>query len=126
MGEDTIEGAFVAGQTIQGISNDDEDLLIKCTLEGIIATKTINNDGNLMSEGDLVTVTGGGQGAIIQVDTVGAGNITEIFVDNVGSGYAIGDVAIVFSSGNASAKVSVVNGGISLEVVHQALHQQII
>ena len=59
LGEDTIEGTFVAGQTIQGISNDDEDLLVKCTLEGIIATKTINNDGNLMSEGDLVTVTGG-------------------------------------------------------------------
>ena len=114
LGEDTIEGTFVAGQTIQGISNDDEDLLVKCTLEGIIATKTINNDGNLMSEGDLVTVTGGGQGAIIQVDTVGAGGITEIFVDNAGSGYAIGD-AIVFSSGNASAKVSVVNGGISPE-----------
>ena len=114
LGEDTIEGTFVAGQTIQGISNDDEDLLVKCTLEGIIATKTINNDGNLMSNGDLVTVTGGGQGAIIQVDTVGAGGITEIFVDNAGSGYAIGD-AIVFSSGNASAKVSVVNGGIAPE-----------
>ena len=91
-----------------------EDLLVKCTLEGIIATKTINNDGNLNSVGDSVTVTGGGQGAQIQVDTVGSGGITEIFVDNPGSGYAIGDV-VNFSSGNASAKISVVNGGITPE-----------
>ena len=49
--------------------------------------------------------------ANIQVDTVGSGSITEILVDSVGSGYAIGDV-VNFSSGNASAKVSVVNGGI--------------
>ena len=114
LGEDTIVGTFIAGQTIQGISNDDEDLLVKCTLEGIIATKTINNDGNLYSVGDSVTISGGGQGAQIQVDTVGSGGITEIFVDNPGSGYAIGDV-VNFSSGNASAKIAVVNGGITPE-----------
>ena len=81
LNEDTIEGTFVAGQTIQGISNDDEDLLVKCTLEGIIATKTINNDGNLMSSGDLSQSQVVVQGASIQVDTVGSGGITEIFVD---------------------------------------------
>ena len=53
-------------------------------------------------------------GASIQVDTINSGSIEEILVDSVIVNYAINDV-INFSSNNASAKVSVVNGGIAPE-----------
>ena len=114
LNEDSISGTFVVGQNITGTANDDEDVLVTATLSGIIVTKTIGNDGGGYSSGDVVAITGGGTGASIQVDTIGSGSIEEILVDSVGSGYAIGDV-VNFSSGNASAKVSVVNGGIAPE-----------
>ena len=50
----------------------------------------------------------------IKIRTLGSGSIQEIVVDSGGSGYEVGDV-INFSSGNASAKVSVVDGGVTLE-----------
>ena len=114
LNEDSINGTFVVDQNITGTDNTDEDVLVTATLTGIITTKTINNDGGGYSSGDVVAISGGGTGASIQVDTIGSGSIEEILVDSVGSGYAIGDV-INFSSGNASAKVSVVNGGIAPE-----------
>ena len=114
LNEDTISGTFVAGQNITGTDNIDPDILITCTLEGIIATKTITNDGIFYNEADTVAVSGGGNGAIIQVGSVGSGTIDEIIVDNGGSGYVIGD-NVNFSTGNATAKVSVVNGGITQE-----------
>ena len=114
LGEDSIVGTFVAGQNITGTDNTDEDVLVTCTLEGVITEKTITNDGALYSADDAVTITGGGNGASIQVDTVGSGSIENIFISSAGSGYAIGDV-VNFSTGNASAKVSVVNGGIAPE-----------
>ena len=114
LNEDSITGTFVTGQNITGTANDDDDVLVTATLSGIITTKTITNDGVGHSSGDSVTISGGGTGANIQVDTVGSGSIEEILVDSVGSGYEIGDV-VNFSTGNASAKVSVVNGGIAPE-----------
>ena len=65
-------------------------------------------------------VSGTGNGAIVQVDNVGSGSITEILIDDFGTGYAIGD-SITFTNtntngGGATAKVSVVNGGITTEL----------
>ena len=114
LGEDSIVGTFVAGQNITGVDNTDEDVLITCTLQGIINTKTITNDGTFYNVGDTVTITGGGNDAIIQVDSVGSGSISEIVVDSGGTGYEIGDT-VNFNTGNATAKVSVVNGGITQE-----------
>src|SRR6056300_380547 len=114
LGDDSITGTFVTGQNITGTDNTDPDVLVTCTVQGIIATKTINNDGTFYNEGDTVNVTGGGNDAIIQVDAIGSGSISEIIVDDGGTGYEIGDT-INFSSGNATAKVSVVNGSITQE-----------
>ena len=110
----SISGTFVAGQSITGTDNTDPDVLVICTIQGIITTKTITNDGAFYNESDIVSVSGGGNDAIINVDAVGSGSIDEIVVDDGGSGYEIGDT-INFSFGNASAKVSVVNGGITQE-----------
>jgi hypothetical protein len=114
LAESSITGTFITGQNITGTDNTDEDILVTCTLQGIIATKTITNDGVFYNEGDTVSVAGGGNDAIIQVDAIGSGSISEIIVDDGGTGYEIGDT-INFSSGNATAKVSVVNGGITQE-----------
>ena len=114
LGDDSVTGTFVAGQNITGVDNTDEDVLITCTLQGIIDSKTITNDGAFYNEGDTVTITGGGNDAIINVDAIGTGSITQVLVDDGGTGYEIGDT-VNFSAGNATAAVSVVNGGIRLE-----------
>ena len=53
-------------------------------------TKTIVNDGNLYETGDLLTLTGGGVGANIQISELGSGEITEVLVDTAGQNYQIG------------------------------------
>ena len=87
----SISGTFVAGQSITGTDNTDPDVLVICTIQGIITTKTITNDGAFYNESDIVSVSGGGNDAIINVDAVGSGSIDEIVVDDGGSGYEIGD-----------------------------------
>ena len=114
LGLDSIDGTFAAGQNITGIDNTNEDAIITATITGIIGDKTITNDGSLYNSNDLITLNAGGTGASIQVNDIGPGEIDEVIVDNGGSGYEIGDV-VNFSSGTATAKVSVVNGGVTLE-----------
>ena len=114
LNEDSIVGTFIDGQEITGTDSTDEDKLVKATITGIPSTFTLSNDGSLYSSGDAITVTGGGTGCSMTVDDVGRGGITEILVDSAGTGYVIGD-PIVFSSGAAEAKVSIVNGGVALE-----------
>jgi hypothetical protein len=125
LGDNSIVGTFVSGQNITGTDNTDPDVLITCNIEGIITTKTINNDGTLYSIGDIVSISGGGNDAIINVDAVGSGSISEILVDDGGSGYAIGDT-VNFSIGNATAKVSVVNGGITQETSSSTVDDHIV
>ena len=77
---------------------------------------SFTNDGSLYSSGDTVTLSdAGGDGAIVQVDEVGHGSITEVIIDAGGSDYEIGDSLVFSNSGtggnSAQAKVSVVNGG---------------
>ena len=114
LGDDSVNGTFVDGQIITGTDNTDSDVLVSLTVSSIIDQKTITNDGALYNVDDDVVVTGGGTGALLKVDTIGPGPIQEIVVDDGGTNYAVGDV-INFSAGTASAKVSVVNGGVTLE-----------
>ena len=120
LNEDTISGGpFVTGEEIRGTESDENDTFIKATTTGIPNIISITNDGNLLSSGDAITFSGAGNGAIIQVDNVGSGGITELLIDDAGTGYAIGD-DITFTNtntngGGAVAKVSVVNGGITPE-----------
>ena len=114
VGDDSVSGTFVAGQTITGTDNTDADVLVSLTVSKIIDEKTITNDGALYNEDDTVEITAGGSGASVKVGTIGPGTIEEVLVDTGGSGYAVGDT-VNFGSGNATAKVSVVNGGVTLE-----------
>ena len=114
VGDDSVSGTFVAGQTITGTDNTDADVLVSLTVSKIIDEKTITNDGALYNEDDTVEITAGGSGASVKVGTIGPGTIEEVLVDTGGTGYAVGDT-VNFGSGNATAKVSVVNGGVTLE-----------
>ena len=119
LNEDTITGTFVTSEEIRGTESDTSDTFIKATVTGIPDIVTITNDGGLLSSADAITLTGGGNAAIIQVDNVGSGGITELLIDDAGSGYEIGD-DLTFTTtgtngGGVTAKVSVVNGGITTE-----------
>ena len=120
LNEETISGGpFVTGEEIRGTESDVNDTFIKATVTGIPNVVSITNDGNLLSVEDSITFTGSGNGAIIQVDNVGSGPITEVLIDDAGTGYAIGD-NLTFTNtgtngGGVTAKVSVVNGGITTE-----------
>ena len=60
-------------------------------------------------------MTAGGEGALFQVEEIGPGSITEIIIDNAGTGYNIGDLLTFTNTGsgggNAAGFVKVVNGG---------------
>ena len=115
----SMTGTFIIGEEITGTASDTDDFFIKATLTGIPGTKTITNDGNLYATGDFLTVTGGGTGADIAISDIGSGPVSEIVVDNPGSGYSVGDKLVFDNTGtqgvNAEGFVSVVNGGISGE-----------
>jgi len=114
---ETTTGTFTVGEEIRGTQTDTDDTFIKATITGIPSTLTISNDGHLYSNNEDITITGGGQSAIVQVEEVGAGGITEFVIDDGGSNYEIGDDLVFTSStgSSADAKVAVVNGGITLE-----------
>jgi len=119
LNKSSISGTFQVGEIIRATSSDESDIFIKATITGLPDNATITNDGSLYTIGDTVSLTAGGQGAIIQVNDIGRGSITEILIDDNGSGYEIGD-SVVFNNtgtggGAAVAKVSVVNGGFTQE-----------
>lgn len=115
----SMTGTFSIGEEITGTASDTDDFFIKSTITGIPGLKTITNDGNLYSTGDFLTVSGGGIGADIAISDVGSGPVSEIIIDNAGTGYSVGDKLVFDNTGtegvNAEGFISVVNGGISGE-----------
>src|SRR5210317_574250 len=119
LNEDTISGTFQTSEVIRGTQTDEDDIFIKATITGIPNSTALTNDGTLYTEGETVSITGGGTGAIVNVDAIGRGSLTNFYIDDGGSGYEIGD-DIVFNNtdtggGSAEAKVSIVNGGFTQE-----------
>jgi len=119
LSEDTTSGTFQTSEIIRGTETDEDDIFIKATVTGIPNSTTLTNDGTLYTEGETVSFIGGGTGAIINVDAIGRGSLTNFYIDEGGSGYEVGD-DIVFNNtdtggGSSKAKVSLVNGGIAPE-----------
>ena len=115
----SMTGTFIIGEVITGTASDTDDFFIKANITGIPGLKTITNDGNLYATGDFLTVSGGGVGADIAISDIGSGPVSEIIIDNAGTGYSVGDKLVFDNTGtegvNAEGFVSVVNGGISGE-----------
>ena len=119
LGGSSIQGTFQTGEEVRGTQSDDASVFIKATTSGIPGTISITNDGFLSAEIDSVPITGGGTGAIIQVNAIGNGCITDFIIDDAVNSFEIGD-DLVFNNANtdgggAVAKVSLVNGGLTPE-----------
>jgi hypothetical protein len=119
LNESSIVGNFITGEQILGTQNDTDNFYIKATITGLPNVPVITNSGSLYKEKQNVLITGGGVGALIQVDAVGHGGITQFFIDNSGINYNIGD-DLFFNNANtnggaAVAKVQIVNGGLLTE-----------
>ena len=114
---DSIQGTFTVGEEVQGTTSDTDDYFIKANITGIPGTKNITNDGSLNTTTDTITLTAGGTGALFQIEDIGPGKITEIVIDNKGTGYEVGDKLTFINTGtngnNAAGFVKVVNGGIA-------------
>ena len=111
---DTIQGTFTVGEEIQGTGSDTDDFFIKADITGIPGTKTIVNSGSLYNTNDLITITAGGEAALFQIGETGSGRLTDLVIDNAGSGYEIGDTinfdnSETFGQG-AQGFVSIVTG----------------
>ena len=117
LNNESINGTFTVGEEIRGTSSDTDDYFVKANITGIPGTKNITNDGSLNSTSDGITLTAGGTGALFQVEEIGPGKITDIVIDNAGTGYTIGDNLDFVDTGtngkNAAGFVKIVNGGIS-------------
>jgi hypothetical protein len=115
----TFVGTFTIGEEIRGTASDLDDYFIKADITGIPGTKTITNDGSLYTQADQITITGGGAGASLTINDVGTGGISEIIVDDGGSGYVTGDILNFTNTGtqgvNAAGFVAVVGGGFRQE-----------
>ncbi len=119
LNEATIVGTFITGEEIRGTESDTAATFIKAQTTGIPGTITISNDGIYSNENDNVIITGGGTDSLVTVESVGNGGVTDFIIDNGGNSYNIGDT-ITFnnantSGGNATAAVSLVNGGLQVE-----------
>jgi len=119
LNKDSMLGTFLVGEQITGTITDTDDILIKAIITGIPISHTVTNSGVLHSEGESVSIVGGGQGSIVQTKSITSGSISEIIIDNPGTGYSIGD-ELVFDNTNtngagAAGFISIVNGGIILE-----------
>ena len=116
LNQDSVVGTFQVGEEVSGTASETDDYFIKADITGIPGTKTITNAGALYDLNDNVTVTAGGVGALFQISDVGSGSVEELIIDNVGSGYAIGDKINFDNTGtfgaNAAGFVSVVQGSI--------------
>src|SRR5210317_354390 len=114
---DSILGTFTVGEEVQGTTTDTDNYFIKANVTGIPGTKNITNDGSLNKTTDTITLTAGGEGALFQIEDIGPGKVTEIVIDNKGTGYEVGDALTFVNTGtsgnNAAGFVKVINGGIA-------------
>ena len=116
-----ISGTFVDGETITGNSST-RDVDVTFTVEGIVASTTLVNDGILHADSEELSVENIGNGfAELVVDGIAEGSVSEVIVDDVGSKYEVGD-ELTFTANSAdtnvnaaSGFVSMVGGGIQLE-----------
>jgi hypothetical protein len=119
LNNDTLSGDFIIGEQIIGTQYDTDTNYIRANITGLPSVPTVLNSGSLYSDSESISIIGGGEGAIVQIESIGHGNITDFFINSSGINYKIGD-DIVFNNENtnggaAQAKVAIVNGGILLE-----------
>ena len=118
---DTQTGTFVAGETIQGISNvSDQDVSLLILSVIVDADISSTDEGQYYTAGQQINIaSAGSQTASAIINTVGSGSVTSIEIDDAGSNYAIGDAINFDNTGTdgvgISAQVKVVGGAVAPE-----------
>ena len=120
-----IDGTFINGEVLAaGSVNEQSDGLFRemtFTLQQVITGGSVSEGGALYSENDLLTLESGvGNGAAVaRVDQVTPGKVSDVIIDNGGSGYKVGDVVSFtttdLSTTPAEAIVASVGGSFLLE-----------
>ncbi|SVA72607.1 uncharacterized protein METZ01_LOCUS125461, partial [marine metagenome] len=115
-------GTFQTGEVITSASNS-QDVEMKFTVVSFVASADITVSGGLYSITDSIWIDsdiGNGQ-AEAEVSEITSGGISEVIIDDRGSGYRVGD-ELVFTSAaidtdveTARAFISVIDGSILLE-----------
>ena len=101
--------------------NTDSDVIITGRVHRIIASVNVDSGGSYYTEAQQIPISNqnGGAGANVQISKVGQGTVTKVVVENGGSGYTVGDNLTVTNDNTDgtgfSGKVSIINGGFSLE-----------
>ena len=120
---DSISGIFINGETVNANSLT-EDKAMSFIVNQFVTGMTINNDGILYQKDDTITVdtTVGNGFAEAVVDEIGTGKLNELFIEDGGTNYNVGDV-LVFTPNSIwdndfdlpEGLVSVVGGSFILE-----------
>jgi hypothetical protein len=117
---DYVEGTFIAGETIEGISST-RNVSQTFLIYAVVSSADITNDGILNEIGDTLTIdpnVGNGE-ASAEVEQILSGGISSIVIDGAGTGHRVGD-PLVFTTtqsnvSSPSAFVSVVDGALLLD-----------
>jgi len=108
-----IVGTFTDGEVVKGISTT-RDVDVSFTIDGIVASVTLANDGILHTNGEDTEVEGvGNNNASIVVDGIAEGSVSEVIVDDVGSLYEVGDT-VTFTAQSADTNVNAATGFVSM------------
>ena len=116
-----IDGTFSDAEIISTISTS-KDLTVTFTVQPFVTAVTLTNDGILHTDRESVTIEAiGNENAIMLVDGIAGGSVSEVIVDDAGTLYEVGDI-VTFTSNtidtdvsDATGFVSMVGGGIQLE-----------
>ncbi len=118
--ENESQGAsFQTGETITCISNS-VDLEIEFVVKTIINQTNLTNDGILHSESEAAVIDDdkGNGFADVLVNSLKSGSVSNTFIQDVGTGYRLGEKAIFSTGGGINAAegiISILGGGIELE-----------
>ena len=120
-----VNGTFQNGEVVSANSvNEQSDGLFRemtFTIQQVITGGVVNSGGALYSEDDLLTLESGvgNDAAVARVDQISTGEVSEVIVDDGGSGYRVGEVVNFtttdVSTSSAEGFVSVVGGSFLLE-----------
>ena len=112
---DSIIGdGFSVSETFTAIDSV-ADATIQFTVQSIVISATVNNGGILNSVGDSITIdSNAGNGlANAAVSSITSGSINDIHIEEVGSGYTIGD-SVKFTEDSTDSLVSAAKAFVSV------------
>ena len=110
---DNITGTFTDGEVITANSTV-RDVEVSFTVNAIVSSTTLVNDGILHTDGEEVGVELiGNSSAAIVVDGLKKGSVSGVIVDDVGSDYELNEV-VTFTSQTADTNVNAANGFVSM------------